>query len=118
MPDAGARHVHAASTGEGSPVFQHFVERNRLLMLVKNAPARLAADAVFRYCLTTASYARRDLVAPVLGGHRPRPTIVWRRVKSFVDFLRLLPRALASRRRIRRAATVGDAELATWQVRR
>ena len=99
-------------------MFQHFVERNRLLMLVKNAPARLAAHAVWRYCLTTASYARRDLVAPLAGGHRPRPTIVWRRAKSFADFLRLLPRALTARRRIRRAATVGDAELAAWQVRR
>ena len=118
VPEARARHVHAASTGEGTPVFQHYVERNRLLMLVKNAPARLAADAVWRYGLTTLSYARRDLVAPVLGAHRPRPTIVWRRVRSFADFLRLLPRALAARRRIRRAATVGDAELAAWQVRR
>ena len=42
VPEARARHVHAASTGEGSPVFQHYVERNRLLMLVKNAPPRLA----------------------------------------------------------------------------
>ncbi len=73
---------------------------------------------MWRYLLTTLSYARRDLVAPVLGGHRPRPTIVRRRAKSFVDFLRLLPRALASRRRIRRAATVADGELLAWQVRR
>jgi GT2 family glycosyltransferase len=118
VPDARVRHVHAASTGEGSPVFQHYVERNRLLMLVKNAPPRLAANAVWRYVLTTLSYTRRDIVAPVVGGHRPRPTIVWRRGKSFAGFLRLLPRALVARRRIRRAATVGDAELAAWQVRR
>ena len=50
-------------------------------MLVKNAPARhggrgrLALRAHHR-CPTPA----RDLVAPVLGRHRPRPTIVWRRV--------------------------------------
>jgi GT2 family glycosyltransferase len=118
VPDARARHVHAASTGEGSPVFQHYVERNRLLMLVKNAPRPLAANAVWRYILTTLSYTRRDIVAPVVGAHRPRPTIVWRRGKSFASFLRLLPRALVARRRIRRAATVGDAELAAWQVRR
>jgi hypothetical protein len=87
-------------------------------MLVKNAPPRPAANAVWRYLLTTLSYTRRDVVAPVVGGHRPRPTIVWRRAKSFASFLRLLPRALAARRRIRGAATVGDAELAAWQVRR
>jgi GT2 family glycosyltransferase len=118
VPGARVRHVHAASTGEGSPVFQHYVERNRLLMLVKNAPARMAADAVGRYVLTTASYARRDLVAPLLGLRRPRPTIVVRRVRSFLDFLRLLPATLAERRRIRRAATVGDDELLAWAVRR
>jgi GT2 family glycosyltransferase len=118
VPDARVRHVHAASTGEGSPVFQHFVERNRLVMLVKNAPARMAADAVWRYLLTTLSYARRDIVAPVLGRHRPRPTIVARRARSFLDFLRLLPGSLRERRRIRRAATVGDAELLAWVVRR
>jgi GT2 family glycosyltransferase len=118
VPDALVRHVHAASTGEGSPVFQHYVERNRLLMLVKNAPATMAASAVWRYLLTTLSYARRDIVAPLLGLRRPRPTIVGRRARSFVDFLRRLPAALGQRRRIRRAATVGDDELLAWVVRR
>ena len=118
VPEARARHIHAASTGEASPVFQHYVERNRLLMLVKNAPARLAAGAVVRYVLTTASYARRDVVVPLAGLHRPRPTVVIRRIRSFVDFLRLLPATLGERRRIRRAATVGDAELLAWAVRR
>ena len=118
VPDARARHIHAASSGEGSPVFQHYVERNRLLMLVKNAPARLAAAAVFRYVLTTASYARRDIVGPLLGLHRPRPTVVVRRVRSFLSFVGLLPATLVERRRIRRAATVGDDELLAWAVRR
>jgi GT2 family glycosyltransferase len=118
VPDARVRHIHAASTGEGSPVFQHYVERNRLLMLVKNAPARMAANAAWRYLLTTLSYARRDIVAPLLGLRRPRATIVCRRVVSYLDFLRLLPAALAERHRIRRAATVGDDELLAWTVRR
>jgi GT2 family glycosyltransferase len=118
VPGAVARHVHAASTGEGSPTFQHYVERNRLLMLVKNAPAPMAARAVWRYLLTTLSYARRDLLAPVLGLHRPRPTTVVRRARSFVDFLRLAPATLAERRRVRRRATVADGELLAWAVRR
>jgi len=118
VPEARARHIHAASTGEGSPVFQHYVERNRLLMLVKNAPAAMATRAVWRYALTTLSYLRRDVVAPVLGLHRPRPAIVGRRLRSFVDFLRLLPSMLAARQRVRSAATVEDAELLTWLVRR
>ncbi|HET6954020.1 MAG TPA: glycosyltransferase [Acidimicrobiales bacterium] len=118
VPGAVARHVHAASTGEGSPTFQHYVERNRLLMLVKNAPAPMAANAVWRYLLTTLSYARRDLVAPLLGLQRPRPMTVVRRLRSFVDFLRLAPATLAERRRVRRRATVADGELLAWAVRR
>jgi GT2 family glycosyltransferase len=119
VPGAVARHLHAASTGgEGTPTFQHYVERNRLLMLVKNAPPGMAATAVWRYLLTTASYARRDLVGPVLRRRRPNPTIVWRRGKSFLAFLRVLPGTLAARRRIRRRAVVGDGELLAWAVRR
>ena len=118
VPGAVVRHIHAASTGEGSPVFQHYVERNRLLMLAKNAPARMAVHAVWRYLLTTLSYARRDMVSPVLGRGRPRPTIVVRRLRSFADFARLAPAILAERRRVRRRATVGDAELLAWAVRR
>ncbi len=118
VPDAVVRHVHAAFTGEGTPTFQHYVERNRLLMLVKDAPRDLALRAVWRYVLVTLSYARRDLVRPVLGRHRPNPTAVRRRVASLAGFLRLAPAMLVDRRRIRRRATVGDGELRAWFVPR
>ena len=108
VPGAVTRHIHAASTGEGSPIFQHYVERNRLFMLAKNAPRPMVLRAVWRYLLVTASYARRDLVRPVLRARRPNPTQVLRRAKSFAGFLGLLPGALVARRRIRRAATVSD----------
>jgi GT2 family glycosyltransferase len=113
-PAAVARHVHAASSGEASPTFQHHNERNRLLMLAKNAPTGLAARAAGRYVLTTASYARRDLVAPLLRRERPRPTAVRRRLGSFAGYLRLLPPTLAERRRVRRRATVPDADVLAW----
>jgi GT2 family glycosyltransferase len=118
VPEAVVRHVHAASTGEGSPVFQHYVERNRLLMLTKNAPAGFAVRAVWRFVLVTLSYARRDVVRPVLGRHRPNVEQVRRRLGSLAGYLRLLPAALAERRRLRRAATVGDDELLARLVRR
>ena len=108
VPGAVTRHIHAASTGEGSPIFQHYVERNRLFMLVKNAPRAMAGRAVWRYLLVTASYARRDVVRPLLKARRPNLTPVVRRAKSFAGFLGVLPGALAERRRIRRAAKVED----------
>jgi GT2 family glycosyltransferase len=117
-PASVIRHLHAASSVEGSEVFAYHVERNRLLMLVKDAPRHLAVRQVWRYLLVTASYARRDLVRPLLGGHRPRLLVVRRRTISFVGFLRLLPAMLADRRRLRRRQQVPDAELQAWLVRR
>jgi hypothetical protein len=113
-----ARHVHAASSGEGSETFAHFVERNRLLMLVKNAPADMAMSQIWRYVLSTLSYARRDILRPVMGLKRPRLTIVRRRFHSFLAFLKLLPAMIVTRRRLRSTQLVPDAELAEWFVER
>jgi GT2 family glycosyltransferase len=111
VPDAMVRHVHAASTGEGSQVFQHYVERNRLLMLTKVAPRDLAWRALWRYLLVTLSYARRDIVGPVLRLHRPNLEQVRRRLASLAGFAWLAPAMLRDRWRIRRRSTVGDDEL-------
>jgi hypothetical protein len=111
VPGAVTRHLHATSTGEGTPVFQHYVERNRLLMLTKNAPAPLARRAVLLFVLVTASYARRDIVRPLLGLHCPNVTQVRRRIGSFLGYLRLAPAMLADRRRLRARAALGDDEI-------
>ncbi|CAM8629590.1 Glycosyltransferase 2-like [Acidimicrobiia bacterium] len=117
-PKSVARHEHAASSGEGSEVFAYHVERNRLLMLVKNAPAGMAAKQVWHFVLTTLSYARRDIIRPVMRLKRPRLTIVRRRLRSFLGFLALLPAMLVTRRRLRSTQLVPDAELAEWFVKR
>lgn len=118
VPGSRLRHIHAATSGEGSPVFAYHVERNRLLMLAKNAPLRLFLIQAFRFTLSTASYARRDIVGPLRRGRRPNTVTVRRRIKAFLGFLRLLPAMLAERRVLRRRQTVPDRELATWWVRR
>jgi hypothetical protein len=79
---------------------------------------RLAAGQVARHLLATLSYARRDVVAPLLSGHRPRTTIVRRRLVAFGGFLRLLGPMLRSRRELRARQQVPDAELASWWVPR
>ena len=71
-PESVVRHVHAATTGMASPLQAHYVERNRLLTLVRNAPASLAWSAVVRFLLITLSYARRDVLARALTAPRPR----------------------------------------------
>ncbi len=45
VPTAVVRHRHAASTVIGSPVFRFHTERNRPLVLAKNAPAAVALRA-------------------------------------------------------------------------
>ncbi len=117
-PTAVMRHVHAASSVEGSALFQHYVERNRLLMLAKNAPWRMLAGQVARYVLVTASYARRDLLAPVLRARRPRWSTTGGRVRAFLGFLRLAPTMFVQRRALRRRQTVSDEQLARWLVER
>jgi GT2 family glycosyltransferase len=115
-PRSVARHVHAATTGLASPLQAHYVERNRLLTLTRNAPASLAWAAAVRFVLITASYARRDICARLLRGQRPSTEVVRRRVRAFVAFLRLAPGALARRREARRGALMSDAELRAWMV--
>jgi len=115
-PRSVARHVHAATTGMASPLQVHYVERNRLLTLVRNAPASLAWSAIVRFLLVTVSYARRDVLARVLTGRRPSIEMVRRRLWAFGAFLRLLPAALAGRRRARRGAVPTDADVRAWMV--
>jgi GT2 family glycosyltransferase len=117
-PTAVMRHLHAATTVEGSPVFAHHVERNRLLMLTKNAPGAMVVRQVVRYLAITASYARHDVLAPARHGGHADPTTVRRRLRSFADYVRLLVPTLRARRQVRSAQTVPDLELTSWFVRR
>ena len=118
VPDAVLRHVHAATSVEGSPLFHHYVERNRLVMITKNAPWRLAAAAAGRFVLSTASYARRDVLRPVTRGHRPQTRLVRLRLRVFAAYLRMLPSALIERGRLRRRQVVHDEAITGWSVGR
>jgi len=82
VPESVVRHVHAASTVEGSPQFDYYNERNRLLTLTRHSDRRTVAKALARYLLITGSYARRDVVSPVLRGQAPRPEAPLRRLRA------------------------------------
>ena len=116
VPQSVARHVHAASTGLRSPLQDHYVERNRLLTLARNAPGGIAAAAVTRFLLITLSYARRDVISRLLRGERPSVEIVGRRLRALAAFFGRLPRALVDRRRLRHRRRMSDGELRSWMV--
>jgi GT2 family glycosyltransferase len=118
-PASVTRHVHSASTGEWSPLFVFHVDRNRLLMLTKNATLGLALREVLRYPLTTASLAARELARSRHTRRRPpvRPTLL--RLRVLASYLRLLPRMLSRRRALSRRATVPRRTLESrWLIRR
>jgi GT2 family glycosyltransferase len=116
VPGAALRHVHSATSEEWSPLFVFHVDRNRLLMLTKNASAGLALRAVGRYPLTTASIAVRTVRQAVAARARPpvRPTLL--RLRVIGSYLRLLPRMLRRRGDIHRTATVSRARMERWLV--
>jgi GT2 family glycosyltransferase len=118
QPAAVARHIHSASSVEWSPLFQFHTDRNRLLMLTKNARAGLAAREVLRYPLTTASLALREVARAPHTRRRPpvRPTLL--RLRVLGSYLRLLPAMLARRQRIGADAAVDRKRLERWLVLR
>ena len=111
VPGAIARHVHSASSGVGSALFMHYTERNRLLMLVRNAPWPMVLRAILRFVLVTASYRWRSTNAGSTLTAR-------RRLGALAQFGRMLPAAMGQRRRLRRRQTVPDPEIARWLTRR
>lgn len=118
LPASVVRHIHAASSEEWSPFFVFHVDRNRLLLLTKNARAGLAARAVLRYPLTTASMALRAVAQahPTRGRPPLRPTML--RAKVMGSYLRLLPAMLLRRWSISRRSKVDRRHLQRWLVLR
>ncbi|MEI8000313.1 MAG: glycosyltransferase [Actinomycetes bacterium] len=90
-PASVVRHVHSATSIEGSPLSFHFNERNRLLVTAGAASLPGVARDLGRYLAVTGSYALRDLGAPIARGERPHGAIVTRRLRAFGAALRRLP---------------------------
>jgi len=118
QPEAVVRHIHSASSVEWSPLFVFHTDRNRLLMLTKNARAGLAVREVLRYPLTTVSLALREVARSRHTRRRPplRPTLL--RLRVLGSYLRLLPVMLVRRRRLAARARVDRRHLERWLVLR
>jgi N-acetylglucosaminyl-diphospho-decaprenol L-rhamnosyltransferase len=106
-PAAVVRHAHAASSDVRSRLFRFHDDRNRLLMLTKNAPAGMALWAAARYPLTVASLTLRQ---------GPGRAMTRTRLHALASYLRLLPRMLRRRRAIVGSAAVPPPESAALLV--
>ena len=118
VPQSVVRHVHSASSVEGSRLFQHYDERNRLLTLTRNAPSGLALREAGRHLLITGSYARRDILIPLVQRRPLSSETVRRRLQSYGAYVRLLPEAVAGRRRLTARGRLAGEELARWMEQR
>jgi GT2 family glycosyltransferase len=97
VPEAVVRHVHSA-TSVATPKVAALKERNRLLVLLRHGSPGLIVRAIVRYLLVTASYARRDMVAPLAAGGEVRTAPTRTRLRALGGFLRLAPAMVISRR--------------------
>jgi GT2 family glycosyltransferase len=116
VPASVVRHEHAASSGEGSDLFRYFVERNRLLMLTKDAPPRMAARAALVEARSTLRAADAEYLRPVLHWQRPRPNVAPQKIRSMRSYVKHVPAMLRDRRRLAATRVVEDADIVAWMV--
>jgi GT2 family glycosyltransferase len=108
---AGARvqHVGGATARHGTPSFHRWNERNRLLMLLRCAPARVAARELARFATLT-------LMLPWRRNHPATPNFALRlRLRVLAEVAARLPATLLARYQIgRRATLTRTAVWSTW----
>jgi GT2 family glycosyltransferase len=101
-PTARARHVYSASSGQGSPLKQRLLARNRLRLLVRCLPATLLA----RWLPAILAY---DVAAAAFGLLRGQPATFAGRVEA----LYALPSLLRQRRAIQATRRVPTSTLSS-----
>lgn len=115
VPGSVVHHRHAASSGgAGSPVFFFHTERNRLLVLLKNAPWPVTVRALAVQARIVAETVKADVVRPVLTLHRPHLRHLRPKLQALLGVARLAPAMLADRRRAR--PTLSRSDLMRWET--
>jgi GT2 family glycosyltransferase len=113
-PTAVVRHRHSASSGVGSPVFMHYTERNRLLVLAKNAPAKVALrSGLGELRRLIGAHVRHYVIRPLTLRMPVRAEVAHRR-KVSVGYLQLLPAMLRDRWGTPRSVT--RRSIMVWEV--
>ncbi len=117
-PGAVIEHVHAHTSEQGSPMFVFHVDRNRLFMVLKNAPPGFAVRSLLGFygrALLNLTGGRKTTA--IDSDQAPRTTTPRRagiHVKVALSFLRWFPVMLGRRWRIRRRRSVPDSEIKRW----
>lgn len=118
QPSAVLRHIHSASSKEWSPRWMFFVERNRLLMLTKNATPALALSALGSYLRAFLVMSARSVRETAVRRRRPALAVHLLRLKVLMSFSKHVPHALRDRISLQRRAVTPARELQKWLVQR
>lgn len=112
VPGARVRHLGGASARHGTPTFHRWNERNRLLVLLRCAPAGVAARELARFAaLTLVLPCRRN--SPAAPNFAPRL-----RLRVLAEVAARLPAVLVARHQNGQRATVARAVVwSTWAGR-
>lgn len=117
-PRAVIEHVHSHTSGEWSPRFVFHVDRNRLFMVLKNAPPgfviRSFAGFYWRALRSLAGGRPSTAGAARQAPRTPGPRRAGIHLKVALSFMRWLPVMLGRRWRIRRRRSVPDSEIRRW----
>ncbi|MCI2422190.1 glycosyltransferase [Saccharopolyspora sp. K220] len=108
VPGASASHLHGATTLPGSTLFHRWNERNRLLTLLRCAPAPIAARELARFAAITLALPLRRAVPDAANFRVPL------RLRVLAEAAVGLPAALRARRRIGRIASISRREV--WRA--
>ncbi|MBI4882969.1 MAG: glycosyltransferase family 2 protein [Actinobacteria bacterium] len=113
-PSSLVRHHHASSSGVGSEVFRYHTERNRLLVLAKNAPARGALRAGLGESRRCARWMVSAYILRPLRLQMPERVHSAHRRRVLGGYLQLLPAMLRDRRATKPKVT--RRSLMSWEV--
>ena len=116
VPESVVRHVHMASSVDGSNLKLFYDGRNQLLVALRHAPVASVVGVLGGYVRATASRALRDIVAPLLSGRRPTVAAVAIRARALGGFARLAPAMVRERARARTAAWVSFGSISPMAV--
>jgi N-acetylglucosaminyl-diphospho-decaprenol L-rhamnosyltransferase len=114
VPGSVVRHHHAQSSVAWSPTFRYYTERNRMLVLAKNAPLALALRAIAGASERLVRRFVRDLVLRPLTLRMPVRGEVAHQWRVVRDYARLLPGMVRDRRDVQ--PSVPRRSLMRWET--
>ena len=119
VPTSVVRHVHCGTSVENSRFFRYHVERNRIAMLLKNAPIRLAISAS-RGLLGASLGASLNFIGRAvrrdLPGARSAAADMLLHVQVAFAIVGRLPTLLSQRRAIRDRRACNDEQIFGWTM--